>query len=132
VYSYRASYVESGALAVYAGTSPNRLDQALDLIVDELDRIASGEVTERELEVAKGHLQGSLALGLEDSGSRMTRIGRSALVHGEVLTIDELVARTASVTHDDLRRVAARVLGNERVLAVIGPFDEEAFATRVA
>jgi hypothetical protein len=43
-----------------------------------------------------------------------------------------LVARTESVTHDDLRRVADRVLAGDRVLAVVGPFAEEDFAERVA
>jgi len=89
-------------------------------------------VTDRELAVAKGHIKGSLALSLEDSGGRMSRIGRSQLIHGSVLSFDDLVARTEAVTHDDLRRVADRVLACDRVLAVVGPFKEEDFAERVA
>lgn len=132
VFSYRAAYEESGALAVYAGTAPARAHQVLALIDTELDRLASEPVTDRELAVAKGHVKGSLALSLEDSGGRMNRVGRSQLIHGSVLTFEELVARTEAVTHDDLRRVAERVLVNDRVLAVVGPFDEAAFADRVA
>jgi len=132
VYSYRAAYLESGALAVYAGTSPARVHEVLDLIDTELDRLVEGEVTERELAVAKGNVKGSLALSLEDSAGRMNRIGRSQLVHGEVLPFDELVARTEAVTADDLKRVVDRVLTNKRVLAVVGPFGEDAFTARVA
>ncbi|MGI8808202.1 MAG: M16 family metallopeptidase [Acidimicrobiales bacterium] len=132
VFSYRAAYVESGALAVYAGTAPGRAHEVLALIDDELDKLATGPVTDRELAVAKGHIKGSLALSLEDSAGRMNRIGRSQLIHGDVLSFDETVARTEAVTHDDLRRVADRILGAERVLAVVGPFDEDAFAARVA
>jgi predicted Zn-dependent peptidase len=132
VFSYRAAYVESGALAIYAGTAPARAHEVLGLIDDELERLASEPVTDRELAVAKGHIKGSLALSLEDSAGRMNRIGRSQLIHGNVLGFDDLVARTEAVTHDDLRRVAERVLGAERVLAVVGPFDEDAFAERVA
>jgi len=132
VFSYRAAYLESGALAVYAGTAPGRAHEVLALIDDELDKLATGPVTDRELAVAKGHVKGSLALSLEDSAGRMNRIGRSQLIHGEVLSFDDLVARTESVTHDDLRRVADRILGNERVLAVVGPFSEDDFAARVA
>jgi predicted Zn-dependent peptidase len=62
----------------------------------------------------------------------MSRIGRSQLVHGTVMTFDELVARTEAVTVDDLRRVTERVVRGERVLAVVGPFAEEDFAARVA
>ncbi|HEX2024514.1 MAG TPA: pitrilysin family protein [Acidimicrobiales bacterium] len=132
VYSYRAAYVESGALAIYAGTSPGRAHEVLELIDEELDRLLESGVSERELTVAKGHVKGSLALSLEDSAGRMSRIGRSQLVHGTVMTFDELVARTEAVTADDLRRVTDRVIRGERVLAVVGPFAEDAFPARVA
>jgi len=124
VYSYRSSYVESGALAVYAGTAPSRTTEVLTLIGEELDKLAQDGITEHELALAKGHLKGSLALALEDSGSRMNRIGRAELVHNEVLTVSELVERTDAVTQDDVRRVAERVLGNERVVALVGPFED--------
>ncbi len=132
VFSYRAAYLESGALAVYAGTAPGRAQEVLALIDDELDKLATGPITDRELAVAKGHIKGSLALSLEDSAGRMNRIGRGHLIHGEVLSYAEVVARTESVTHDDLRRVADRIFGNERVLAVVGPFSEDDFSARVA
>ena len=132
VYSYRAAYLETGSLAVYAGTSPAQVHEVLDLIHEQLDRMAAGGVSGRELDMAKGHLKGSLALSLEDSASRMTRIGRGILLHDEVLRFDELVARTEAVTLDDVARVADRVLTDDRVLAVVGPFEGDAFAERVA
>jgi predicted Zn-dependent peptidase len=126
VYSYRAAYLETGGLAVYAGTAPVNIPEVLHLVSDELDRLLQDGVTDHELALAKGHLKGSLALGLEDSGGRMNRIGRSELVHGEVLSIAELVRRTEVVTREDVQRVAERVLGGERVVALVGPFEEAA------
>jgi predicted Zn-dependent peptidase len=132
VYSYRAAYQETGALAIYAGTAPARAREVLGLVNDELDRIAADGISEREIDMAKGHLRGALALGLEDSASRMNRIGRSALVHGEVLTFEELVARSEAVTPDDVARVVRRVVSDDRVLAVVGPFDDDAFTEHAA
>jgi predicted Zn-dependent peptidase len=132
VYSYRAAYLETGLLAVYAGTSPARAGTVLQLIDAELDRLLQEEIPEQELAVARGHVKGSLVLSLEDTPSRMSRIGRSQLIHGQVMTLDELVQRTADVTAADLRRVIERVLTGPRTLAVVGPFDEESFAERVA
>lgn len=132
VYSYRSSFLESGSFAVYVGTAPSRVDEVLDVVDAELAKLVDGEITEHELAVAKGHLKGSIALGLEDSGSRMSRIGRSQLVHGEVPSFEELVARTEAVTPEDMARVVKRVVDAERVLAVIGPFEESVFADRVA
>ncbi len=132
VYSYRAAYLETGAFGVYAGTAPARARQVLDIIDTEFDKLLQDGVTDRELAVAKGGLKGSLTLGLEDSAGRMNRIGRSQLIHGEVMAFDDLVARTEAIGHDDVNRVIARVLGAQRVLAVVGPFSEEEFSERVA
>ena len=61
-------------------------------------------ITEGELAVAKGYLEGSLVLGLEDSGSRMARLGRSLMARGEIVTVDEQLARIRAVTPDDVGR----------------------------
>jgi len=132
VYSYRAAYQETGALAVYAGTAPERVPEVRSLIDAELDRMLADGITEHEIAIAKGHIKGSLALSLEDSAGRMSRIGRGELVHGEVLTFEEVVARTDAVTDDDLRRVIERVFSRERVTAVVGPFEASEFEARVA
>ncbi|MGH9179124.1 MAG: M16 family metallopeptidase, partial [Acidimicrobiales bacterium] len=133
VYSYRSAYADTGSLAVYAGTMPARVNEVLDIIRDEMDDVAAAGITSRELEVAKGHLVGEMALALEDSAARMSRIGRHQLVHGSVLTVEDVVARIDAVTLEGAARVAGEVLGNERVLAVVGPVDENAFDTpRVA
>ena len=132
VYSYRAAYLEAGLLGIYAGTSPARATTVLQLIDQELDRLLQEEIPDHELAVARGHVKGSLVLSLEESSSKMSRIGRSQLIHGEVLTLAELVERTAAVTAADVRRVIERVVAGPRTLAVVGPFDEEAFAEQVA
>ncbi|HET7489023.1 MAG TPA: pitrilysin family protein [Acidimicrobiales bacterium] len=124
VYSYRSLLGDTGMLSVYAGTMPARLREVLDLVRDGIDSIAAGGITERELEVAKGHVVGELALSLEDSAARMSRIGRCQLIHGTVPTVDEVVASVAAVTLDDAARVAAEVLGNPQVVAVVGPVDD--------
>jgi predicted Zn-dependent peptidase len=121
VYSFRSAFADSGMLGVYAGTAPERVGEVLDLIDSIVDDMAASGPTERELAVAKGQLRGSMLLGLEDSAGRMSRIGRAQLVHGEVLTVDEVLARVDAVTLDDARKVAARVLGQERSLAAVAP-----------
>jgi predicted Zn-dependent peptidase len=124
VYSFRVSFSDSGAAGLYAGTAPDRVTEVLDVVAHELEAVRTGGLRPRELEVAKGHLRGSLLLGLEDSAARMSRIGRSELVHGEVATIPEVLAHVDAVTLDDANRVAAEILGRPRVLAAVGPVNE--------
>jgi predicted Zn-dependent peptidase len=126
VYSYRAAYEETGALGIYAGTAPERVDELLGVLDDQLERIlADGGVSDRELDAAKGHLTGSLALSLESSSSRMHRIGRSELLLGEIPTLDELVAECDAVTAADVSRVVDRVFRDaDRTLVAVGPLSE--------
>jgi predicted Zn-dependent peptidase len=129
VYAYRAAYEEIGAMAVYAGTTPARVTETLGVLNAELDRVvADGGVSDRELDAAKGHLTGSMALGLESSSSRMHRLGRSELTLGEIPTLDELVDAVDAVTPSDIARVIDRVFrGTDRTLTVVGPFDAADF-----
>jgi predicted Zn-dependent peptidase len=123
VYSYRSGYQGAGDFAVYAGTAPARVGAVLDLVVQELDRMAAEGPTEQELGSARSHIRGATALGLEDSGARMSRLGRAQLAHGRVPSLAELDDQIASVTLEDLARVAQQILGRPRSLVVLGPFD---------
>jgi predicted Zn-dependent peptidase len=66
-------------------------------------------------------------LALEDTSGRMSRLGRSEIGHGEILTLDEVLERVDRVTLEDCARSAARVLQRPRALAVVGPFEDDAF-----
>ncbi|HEV2360230.1 MAG TPA: pitrilysin family protein, partial [Acidimicrobiales bacterium] len=128
VVSERSAFEDAGSLSVSVGTAPDNAHEVLGLVLEELSDIAAKGITPRELEVAKGHLRADLLLSLEDSGSRMSRIGGALLLHGEVLDADEVLRRIAAVTLEQIGEVSARVLGGRRVLAVVGPFSESEFA----
>jgi predicted Zn-dependent peptidase len=103
----------------------------LEVVDAELRRLVTDAgVGPHELDSAKGHLQGSLALSLESSSARMHRLGRSEMTLGEVLELDELVAAVGRVQAADVARVVDRVVASEdRSLAVVGPVDDVAFAS---
>ncbi|HMK97722.1 MAG TPA: pitrilysin family protein [Acidimicrobiales bacterium] len=128
VYSYRSGYQGTGDFAVYAGTAPQRAEEVVHVVTEELDQMAAEGPTEEELRAAKSHIRGATALGLEDSGARMSRLGRSQLAHGRVPSLAELDAQVNAVTKEDLARVAAEVLGSPRSLVVLGPFPDDAFS----
>lgn len=121
VYSWVSSYSDSGLLGVYAGTSPGRSDQLLDSLDTEIEALLADGVTADEVRVAVGYLAGATELGLEDSGSRMARLGRMLLSTGEVVGIDEQLERLHAVTVDDVDRVLRHVLRGPRSVAAVGP-----------
>jgi predicted Zn-dependent peptidase len=128
VYSYHTMYVEAGLFAAYAGTTPARAHQVLDILRDQLAEVAEGGLTQTEFDRAKGHLKGSLVLSLDDPSGRMSRLGKSELSHGEILTVNQTLARIRAVTLEDTQRVARRVLSQPFSLSVLGPFGRKAFA----
>jgi len=125
VYSHPTAYEDSGYLTVYLGTAPKRAQEALGVVDEVVASIAADGVTESERAIAAGYLEGSMLLGLEDSGGRMGRLGHSLMQLDHITTVDEHVARLRAVTTDDVARVLRRVLEGPRALAAVGPFDAD-------
>jgi predicted Zn-dependent peptidase len=121
VYSYSALYSDAGALMVYAGTTPARVAEVRSLVEGEVAALRADGPTDDELRVASGYLEGSMLLGLEDSGSRMARLGSGIIARGEVTSLDEHVARIRAVGRDDVQRVIERVFGHDPTSVVVGP-----------
>jgi predicted Zn-dependent peptidase len=128
VYSSPSSYSDSGALVVGTGTAPSRTDEVLRLIHHEVERLADDGISDEELAVAKGSLEGSLVLGLEDPGSRLGRVASSETVLGEIIPVAEHLRRLDAVTLDDVARVVKRVLTGPKTMSVVGPFDADDLA----
>ena len=128
VYSYASQYADAGCFGVYAGCQPKRLREVLSLCREEIVNLAEEGITERELALGIGQLRGGMVLGLEDTGSRMSRIGKSELVYGEHLSVDTVIGLISGVTLDDVRQVAGGLLTATPAVAVIGPYkDASAF-----
>ena len=123
VYSQPSAFDDAGFLTVYCGTAPKRAAEALSVVDDVVADVLAQGVTDAELDVATGYLEGSMLLGLEDSGSRMGRLARSLVQRDRITTIDEHVARLRAITAGDVARVLHRVLEGPRALAAVGPFD---------
>jgi predicted Zn-dependent peptidase len=121
VYSSVDTFSDSGAVSVYAACLPERFDEVARVASNVLAEVARDGITEAECRIAKGSLRGGLVLGLEDSGSRMHRMGRSELNFGEHRTIDETLALIDAVTHDEVNAVAKQLLNRPYGAAVLGP-----------
>ncbi|MDP1792841.1 MAG: pitrilysin family protein [Acidimicrobiales bacterium] len=131
IYSYRSLFSDAGIFVISAGTAPAKVDETLDVIGDELKRLAEG-VTARELDIAKRHLVGAFHLGLEDTGARMASIASSQLSLGRVEEVDVAAERLRSVSTGEVERVVRELVGGPRVVAVVGPVADDAIAQRVA
>ena len=97
----------------------------LRLVREELARVAADGLTAEEVARGRGQLKGGLVLGLEDTGSRMSRLGKSELSYGEYLPVREVLARLDAVDEDaGPRRWRPSCSARETCLAVVGPYRE--------
>ena len=129
VYSFASQHAATGSWGVYVGCLPAKAEEVLAICQDEIAAIVSGGLSDAELARGKGQLRGSIVLGLEDPSSRMSRLGKAELVYPRLEPVEEILAAIEAVGHDDIRRVAAEILAQPKVLAVVGPFDSDAAFT---
>ncbi|MCV2396125.1 insulinase family protein [Actinotalea sp. M2MS4P-6] len=122
VYSFSSSHADTGLFGLYAGCAPDKVDQVEQLMVAEWERLADESITTAELERSIGQLSGGLVLGMEDTGSRMNRLGKAELVQGELVSLSEALERIRAVTADDVQKLAAELASRPRSIVRVGPF----------
>ncbi|WP_305782805.1 M16 family metallopeptidase [Symbioplanes lichenis] len=128
VYSYGTQYADGGLFGVYAGCAPGKAEEVLALIRAELATVARDGITAEELVRGKGMVKGAYVLGLEDTGSRMSRLAKSELLYGDFMDVDDMLAKVDAVTLGDVNALAADLLARPMSLAVVGPFADDAFS----
>ena len=117
-------YSDCGALVVESGIDPNRVDEAIPVILKELAKMRDG-VTEGEWKQALQLTKGRMMLRMEESRAVSSFLGIQELIRGEVQSVDEVIANISAVTREDIKRAANRVIKSENlVLAIVGPFDD--------
>ncbi|GEA88328.1 M16 family metallopeptidase [Cellulomonas cellasea] len=121
-YSFASGHADTGVFGLYAGCAPGKVDEVTELLVSEWERLADSGITAAELQRSIGQLSGGMVLGMEDTGSRMSRLGKSELVHGELLSVDETLERIRAVRASDVQELAAELAARPRSTVRIGPF----------
>ena len=115
-------YAETGVFNIYAGCSTENVSEVLTIIREQLGEITEAGITEEELARAVGHVRGSLVLSMEEPGASMSHLGKSELLLGDILTVEEMIARVESVTLGDVLDVAKQVMASAPwSLVVLGP-----------
>jgi predicted Zn-dependent peptidase len=108
-------YTDAGIFQIYAGTSPEQLDEVLDISLEELRRALRESVGEDELQLVKDQAVSSILLGLESTSARAGTLARQEIVHGRRIPPEQVIARIEAVTTEDLLRVATEHFKTDRL-----------------
>ena len=122
VYAYAQQFAGSGQIGFYAGCKPDKAVEVLEIIREVLADVADNGMSHEEIERAKGAVRGSLVLSQEDSGSRMSRIGKNEIVYGAIMGFDDILKAVSKVNEADIREIASAYLTKTPTLALVGPF----------
>ena len=125
VYAYAQQFAGSGQIGFYAGCNPSKAIEVVEIIREVLADVANNGMSHEEIERAKGAVRGSLVLSQEDSGSRMSRIGKNEIVYGHIMDFDEILKAISAVNSTDIKEIASDFLTKTPTLALVGPFKSE-------
>jgi len=121
IYSFIASYLDTGIWGVYAGVSRKRVQEVIELILNELYCLKD-TITEKELQRAKNQMKGNIMLGLESTSSRMNNLARQEIYYGRYSSPKEIMNEIDSITLMQIRELAEQLIAKEHLsLTVYGP-----------
>jgi len=120
-------YHDAGFFVVQAGVETKNIDKAIQVTLEEFEKISHEPVGEEELKKAKENIKGKIVLGLEDSREIAALFGAQLLLEGKVRSLPEMFKNIDAVTSGDIQKVAKDIFVNEKLnLAIIGPYKDEA------
>ncbi|RMD49272.1 MAG: insulinase family protein [Ignavibacteria bacterium] len=113
------SFWEVSSFGVYFSTNHSFAHKAMELVNDELDRIKSEEVSEKELNKAKEYIKGNLLMSLESTTNRMIRLAHSFMYFGKFKSVDESLEEINRVTSKDINELANEILQPRNMSRII-------------
>ncbi|MCD6446811.1 MAG: insulinase family protein [Candidatus Marinimicrobia bacterium] len=129
VYSVGAvseAYSEAGIMNIYAGTSNDKLNKAIECIKKEVEDIGENGVTDEELVRVKEQLKGNFILGMESTSSRMTVMGKNMLLKGYVEEQDEVIRKIDAITLGDIKETVNSIMDwKKSAVSILSSKDKE-------
>jgi len=128
VHSSVDQFHDGGLFGAAAGVDPKRVDEAIEVTIDQFNQVAAGKrpITAKELEMAKQYLSGKVVLGLEDSQSVAQFFGMRLLLQDKLDTPDEILEQYRHITVDQINELATEIIKPDEIkFAIIGQYSDE-------
>lgn len=124
--SYLVPYRDAGILGIYVATSEDKVKNVIGLIFEELDKLRSNLLTEKELHSAKELVKGNLLLSMESTDNRMTKLAKNEILFGRNIPVEEIVKNIEAVSREDIKNLAGDIFSFDTIsLAALGKVSEK-------
>ncbi len=114
IYSFHSSYSDNGIFGIYCATSPDKFEQAVELIMEECRTILKAGILTEELDDSKTYIKGNLALSYESTEVRMGQLAKNEMTYGKIISFDEIISELNSITLDDFYRITKNIFENKK------------------
>jgi predicted Zn-dependent peptidase len=111
---------EAAGIMCYAGTTPEKSQETLEVIIGEFGRLSEG-ITEEEIQRAKIGLKSSLILQSESSSSRAGSIGHDYYMLGRVRGLDEIKSKIEETSVNSILTFLRKNKFKNFTVVTIGP-----------
>lgn len=120
IYTFASHYQDSGLFGIYAGTAPEKMDDLLPVVQEELHHFPK-TLGNAELERAKAQLKAGLMMGLESTNARCEQLANHLLVYGRPILPPEILQNIEAVTLDQVAALATRLFSGAPARVTLGP-----------
>ncbi len=121
IYSFLSSFLDCGYFGIYAGTSPEWVDEVIEVSLREIAKVAREGLGQQELARAKSQLKGNMLLGMESTDSRMNRLARNEIYFRRDIPLEEIARGIEAVTNEQVIELASSCFRPERMgLVMLG------------
>ena len=125
VYTFSSQYADTGQIGVYVGTREENLAPCMEIVAEQIEAVAGGDVREDELARAKENLKGRIMLSMELTSNRMSRLGKSLITDSELLDLDRIIAEIEAVDGAGVAELTGTLLARDRLsVAAVGPSEK--------
>jgi predicted Zn-dependent peptidase len=115
IYSFLSAFLDCGYFGIYAGTSPDWVDEVIEVSLKEIAKVARDGLRPEELARAKSQLKGNMLLGMESTDSRMNRLARNEIYFRRDIPLEEIAREIESVSNQEIVDLASSCFKPERM-----------------
>lgn len=124
VYSFSHSHEDAGMLGIYAGISPDNIEEVLRLIKGQLSTLANMPIPESELSAAKEYVKGNMYINAESNDSRMNRLAKNEFLFGRYVPFEEIEEKMNRVTPQDIQNWLRGIYDRDKMAVMLyGPVE---------
>ncbi len=113
IYAFNYSFQDSGLFGIYAGTTPDKSNQLINSVKEQINKICK-KIDKAELDRVKTQFQAGLLMSKESTSSRMQKLGSDIISHNKIISDKEIIDKIKRITEKEISQLASKIFINTK------------------